>query len=117
MFSRRRGDKLASLLKMNKCTDKSYVAIEKIRKHHPNIDMEPLFEWNMEGECERDLKALPYIVAWFERAQEAVAEEEEGDFVVDVRKLTMIYQFATTMPLLFVPAYQDAKKRKRDAGM
>ena len=30
--------------------------------------MEALFEWKMEGEGERDLKALPFVVAWFERA-------------------------------------------------
>ena len=132
-----RGDsELASLLKMNKGTNKSHVAIKKILKYHPNIDMEPLFEWNMEGEGERNLKALPYVIAWFERAQEAVAgtvsdsEEssvDEGEangkskdcerYKIDKRKLAVTYQFAQAMPLLFVPTSHmkgGDNKRKRD---
>ena len=37
-------DHLATVLDLNKGTDKSHVAIKKILKYHPNIDMEPLFE-------------------------------------------------------------------------
>ena len=96
--------KLTSLLKMNKGKNKSHVAIKKILKYHPNIDMEPLFEWNMEGDGERDLKALPYVVAWFDRAGEAVASDEgEDSYNIDGRKLSALYQFALAMPLLFVP--------------
>ena len=107
---------------MNKGKNKSHVAIKKVLKYHPNTDMEPLFEWNTEGEGEgeRDLKALPYVVAWFERAGEAVADDEGESVVVDVRKLSAIYQFAQEMPLLFVPVSQnikDAKKGKRDVGL
>ncbi|MDB4430429.1 hypothetical protein N9140_00565, partial [bacterium] len=86
--------------------------------NHPNIDMEPLFEWNMEGEGEHDLKALPYVVAWFDRAQEAVASDEGGDsYNINERKLSAIYQFAKAMPLMFVPVPHDKggdHKRKRD---
>ena len=113
-----RGDKLNSLLRMNENTNKSRVAIKKILKYHPSIDMEPFFEWNMEGDGERDLKALPYVVAWIERAQEAVADIEECEsYNIDARKLTAMYQFAQAMPLLFVPASQGKggsdNKRKR----
>ena len=98
------GDELDSLLNLNKCTDKSHVAIKKILKYHPNIDMEPFFEWNMEGEGERDLKALPYVVAWFERAGEAVSGTRgEDSYNIDGRKLSAIYQFARAMPLMLVP--------------
>ena len=117
---RSRGDKLRFLLQQNRGTNKSHVAIKKILKYHPNIDMEPFFEWNTEGEGGRDLKALPYVVAWFERAGEAVADDEEESVVVDVRKLSAIYQFAQEMPLLFVPVSQNiknSKKRKRDVGL
>ena len=80
--------------------------------------MEPLFEWNMEGEGERDLKALPYVAAWFDRAREAVAGEERGGSCnIEKRKLTAIYQFAQAMPLMFVPsshAKGGDNKRKRD---
>lgn len=109
-LSRDRG--LVSLLKMNKDTNKSHVAIKKILKYHPN-DMEPLFVWNVEGEGERDLKALPYVMAWFERARAV------GSYNVDQMKLSAIYQFARAMPLLFVPAShvkgENNKKQKMDS--
>ena len=49
-------------------------------------------------------KALPYVIAWFEKAEEAVAGEEEWSYNIEERKLSAIYQFAQAMPLLFVPA-------------
>ncbi len=84
--------------------------------------MEPLFEWNLDGEW--TLKSLPYVVTWFMKAKEAAAHDEETRFVdcpvsvfdVEKRKLTAIYQFALAMPELIVPASHvkvDGKKRKR----
>ena len=108
---------IVPLLTLNEGTNKSHVAIKKILKYHPNIDMEPLFEWNMEGEGERYLKALPYVIAWFDRAREAVANEERGERNnIGERKLSAIYQFAKAMPLLFVPTHHikgENNKRKR----
>ena len=103
------------ILNLNSSTNKSRVAIEKVIKCHPNIDMEPLFNWNMEGECDQDLKALPYVISWFERALEALP----GDMRHNIykRKLTVIYQFAKALPLLFVPAShikRNENKRKRE---
>ena len=115
-LQQRKGGHLHPLLRMNEGTNKSHVAIKKILKYHPNIDMEPLFEWNMEGEGERDLKALPFVVAWFDRAGEAVAGEEGGSYNIDERKLSAMYQFAKAMPLMFVPASHNKggnNKRKR----
>ena len=74
-----RGDHpLRSLERLNKDTNQSNGAIRKILKYHPNMDMdmEPLFEWNLE-EDGQDLKALPYVVSWFGRAEEAVAEDDD----------------------------------------
>ena len=112
------GTHLGSLLQLNMCPNKSHVAIKKILKYHPNIDMAPLFDWDMEGEDEHNLKALPYVIAWFERAQVAVAEEEDGEsYNIEGRQLSAIYQFARALPLLFVPASHHVKggdhKRKR----
>ena len=103
------GPHLESLLELNMGHNKSHVAIKKILKYHPSINMAPLFEWNMEGEGERDLKALPYVIAWFERAGEAVSGDEGGEesYNIDERKLTAIYQFAKAMPLMFVPVSHD----------
>ena len=52
---------------MNRSTNKSHVAIKKIMKYHLNIDISPMFEWDLEGE--RNLKALPHLVFWFESSQ------------------------------------------------
>ena len=113
-----------SLVRINiSSKNKSHVAIKKILKYHPNLDMEPLFEWDAEGE--QTLKALPYVISWFGKAEEAIAkggedkddllylndlEEEEAAEVykgedkecnILQRKLTAILQFARVMPLLF----------------
>ena len=106
---------LLSSLNTNEHTDKSHVAIKKILKYHPNIDMEPLFEWDADGE--QTLKALPYIVDWFERATDAVVDLRRETYQVEEKKLSAIFQFTTSMPLLFVPTSRievDNKKRKRD---
>jgi hypothetical protein len=116
------GDLCLSLLKLNRGgANKADIAMKKILKHYPDMDMEPLFEWDAEEE-ERNLKALPYVVDWFERAesafrydwnnydkklynepaQETIAEDvEEERFIVEKRKLDAINQFARAMPLLF----------------
>ena len=69
---------------------------------------------------ERDLKALPFVIAWFDRAREAVAGEPGRGhhlmYGIDERKLSAIYQFARAMPLLFVPTSHikgESNKRKR----
>ena len=95
---RENGPHLASLLSMNSDSNKSHVAIRKILKYHPNIDMEPLFDWDAEGE--QTLKALPYIIDWFEGAREAIAIDDE-QYGIEERKLYAVFQFARAMPLLF----------------
>ena len=114
-LSQRSGEQLRSLLELNENTNKSHVAIKKILTYHPNINMEPLFNWNMEGDGERNLKALPYVIAWFVRAEGAIAEDEdEESYNLEQRKLDTIYQFACAMPLLFVPASGISKKGTRN---
>ena len=112
-LSRRSGEQLRSLLELNENTNKSHVAIKKILTYHPNINMEPLFEWNMEGEAECNLKALPYVLSWFERAEGAIADEEGREsYNIERRKLDAFYQFAQAMPLLFVPAAHTKEVNK-----
>ena len=114
------GQKLQSLLRINADTNKSHVAIRKILCRYPDIDMEPLFQWDAEGE--QTLKALPHIINWFERAEViAAADDEEGEtYRINDRKLSAIFQFAKAMPLLLegvVNVRVDAdKKRKRSDG-
>ena len=97
----RHGQQLESLLELNRDTNKNHVAITKILKYHPNMDMGPFFEWGMEEEGEQNLKALPYVVNWFERARVAVADEEEEQYNLGGRKLNATFQFVKSMPLLF----------------
>ena len=112
--------KLESSLRMNKCNNKRHVAINKILEYHPNIDMEPLFELDEKGE--RSLKGMPYVIDWFKKAQEAAAHHEEIFLSVksrktrsiDQQKLSAIYQFASAMPLLFIPIdHTKGKDTKR----
>ena len=117
---------LVSLLDLNGSTsNKSHVAMKKILRHHPNIDMEPLFGWDMDDEW--TLKALPYVVEWFDKAwivKESEFDESHSAFVRELRRdrffsrrtLSSIYEFAKAMPLRFVPTdhvKSDKKKRKR----
>lgn len=112
------------------------MAIKKVLKYHPDIDMSTLFDLAAEGE--KNLKALPAVVNWFHKAEEAIADEDEdgsvyrfheeleedstddeseGDYNLDARKLSAIYQFAQAMPLLIVPVShikENDKKRKRE---
>jgi len=65
------GAKLKSLLELNKSTrNKRHVAIKKILLYYtPDFDMEPLFDLSLEEEdSERNLKALPHVISWFETA-------------------------------------------------
>lgn len=126
------GQQLTTLLQMNEGANKSQVAIRKILKHHPNLDMSPLFEWGAEEDGERTLKALPYVINWFDRARVAVVDEyssnpcDDGSILfschidyyhIAERKLSAIFQFAKTMPLLFCMKVDVSKKRMRDDGL
>ena len=55
--------------------------------------METIFEWDAEGGG-HNLKALPYVMDWFERAREAVAagEYEHKSDSIEERKLTRLPQ-------------------------
>lgn len=76
-------------LVLNKSSDvKGRVAIRKILQYHRNFDLEPLFEW--------DLKVLPHLAVWFDRAWACV--DYSKAISVNKRKLTSIYQFIRALP-------------------
>jgi len=108
---------LLDLLRMNRCEDKVHVAFIKILKYHPNIDIESLFELDKKGE--RNLKALPYIISWFQRARAATEHYETEEYHVESKKLSAMYQFVQAMPTLFVSTdsnnTSEGRKRKRDS--
>ena len=111
---------LTDILGLNRGTkNKSHVVMKKILKHLPCIDMEPLYAWDSKDE--QTLKGLPYVIDWFDRAEEAIEKANDRvnyDYQVETKKLTAIYQFARAMPILFVPPshtkVDNIKKRKRD---
>jgi len=69
------------------------------------MDMKIFFQLGSDDDEEKgNLKALPYLIAWFDRAREVVtkSDEEEGGYTVEERKLSSIYQYVRAMPLRFV---------------
>ena len=95
---------LSSLLKLNKGRNKSHVAIRKILEFQPNIfsDMQPFFaDWILDDE--QSLKALPYVIDVLNKAKAARAWSMIGQHQnIKRKKLSAIYEFARTMPLMFV---------------
>ena len=78
-------------LKLNKCSDKENVAIKKMLRYHSEFDMQPLLEW--------DLKALPFVMNWFDSAA-----EECPDFEPKISKLRLssLFDCVRGMPILSV---------------
>ena len=69
---------LAISLSLNEVDDKKQVAIKKILKHHQYFDMQPFFKW--------DLKVLPLVIDWFERAKSievAGGDDDHEEVVVE----------------------------------
>ncbi|KAL9178491.1 hypothetical protein ACHAXT_001829 [Thalassiosira profunda] len=78
-------------LRLNHDSVKKRVALTKILNHQDDIDMQPLFEW--------DLKVLPSVIQWCERAAYYWIESQECN---RKRKLEAIYQFIRGMPNLTI---------------
>jgi len=103
-----RGDTLTSLLRMNKSSNKSHVAIRKILKFQPNVfsDMQPFFADWISDDDEQSLKALPYIIDWLNKAARITAQSSPDMIYqyknIKLKKLSAIYEFARTMPVMFV---------------
>lgn len=99
-------DGVSSSLALNwSSDDKNQVAIKKILKHHRHLNMEPFFEW--------DLKILPLMISWLERARSIEGTDE---YVIDKHKLGGIYQFIRAMPDIFEPApTAGGRRRKRSS--
>ena len=82
---------LNEILDMNQLGDNKKVAIIKILKHHPHLNMQLFFEW--------DFKVLPLVVKFWEKAATCVVRIEGG---IRSRKLWSIYQFIRGMPLVYI---------------
>eukprot|EP00985_Skeletonema_marinoi_P014355 scaffold7266_cov121-Skeletonema_marinoi.AAC.17 len=100
-----------TLNKLQNCA----AAICKILKNHPDIDIEPLFQWK--------LKCLPLVVTWLENARSYLGNVNESTGTFQCRQLSALYKFVRGMPQLSVDGYRGkemkdiqsmTKKRKFD---
>ncbi|KAL7455389.1 hypothetical protein ACHAWC_009216 [Mediolabrus comicus] len=113
------------LLDLNKhYTNNDHVATRKILLSHPDFDVEPCFEWN--------LNLLPLVVSWFERVSALMDDKSWFELAMtpefshksmycfeERRKLSTMYKFVRGLPLLVVDGYSSSKnavsrKRKFD---
>ena len=93
-----------SLLFNNNRSDRKQVAIKKILRRHRRFDMKPFFEW--------DMKMLPSVGSWFDRARACAGNNEARS--VNVRQLDAIYQFIHAMPDTFDVAPKGAKRKRSE---
>ena len=84
---------VVSLLELNRCVDKRCVAKKKILKYHRHFDIQPFVQW--------DFKVLPLLTHWLDKAF-PFSIEFEMNGTVEMRKLTVIYEFIQALPELFV---------------
>ena len=77
-------------------------AICKILHSHPDIDVTPLFQFN--------LKCLPLVVAWLEKAKQYLDNVNESTESFQGRCLSAVYKFIRGMPQLVADGYRRQKK-------
>ena len=73
----------------------------KIFMSHPDLDMEPLFDYK--------LKLLPWVIGWFRKSIRLCGEEvgvwKERPHKLRCRELSAVYKFVHGMPMLISDGY------------
>ena len=92
---------IVKYLKWNRSHNQA-AAICKILRSHPDIDITPLFEFN--------LTCLPMVFEWFEKAKSYLDEVNESSESFQRRQFSAVYKFIRGMPLLAVNSYRSQKK-------
>ncbi|KAL7458561.1 hypothetical protein ACHAWC_010922 [Mediolabrus comicus] len=98
---------IRSYLRVNHWSRKSAVAIYKILRSHPDLDMEPFFKLKMQF--------LPAVMSWFERVEyieDNLIEHElidESERRCQNRKLSALYKFVRGMPDLTIIGYWEGR--------
>lgn len=73
----------------------------KIFMSHPDLDMEPLFNFK--------LKLLPWVIEWFRKSIRLCSEEvgvwKEWPHALRCRELSAVYKFVHSMPMLISDGY------------
>ena len=88
-------------LKWNKSL-KHAAALCKILRSHPYVDVTPLFQFN--------LKCLPLVVEWLEKAKSYCEEVNESSEAFQRRQISTVYKFIRGMPLLAAGGYRSQTK-------
>ena len=94
---------IAAYLQLNKYHNQA-AAICKILRSHPDIDITPLFEFNM--------KCLPLVVEWLEKSKLHRYKVNESTEVFKNRQLSAVFKFICGMPLVAANGYRSQKKMK-----
>ena len=89
---------IVDFLELNKSM-KHDAAICKILDSHPDIDVTPLFEFN--------LMCLPLVVAWLDKAKSYRSKVNESPGVFKNRQLSAVYKFIRGMPLLAANGFRS----------
>ena len=93
---------IANILRLNESQNQG-AAICKILRSHPDIDITPLFEFN--------LKCIPLVVEWFEDAKSYHDEVNESSEVFQCRQLSAVYRFIRGMPLVAANGFRSQKMK------
>eukprot|EP00985_Skeletonema_marinoi_P024796 scaffold17578_cov73-Skeletonema_marinoi.AAC.2 len=93
---------IVEYLTLNRVSQKN-AALRKILDSHPDIDVEPLFQWK--------LKCLPLVVRWLENARSYLGNVNESTEVFQCRQLSAVYKFVRGMPQLAVDGYRGEKMK------
>ncbi len=92
---------VAQYLKWNKSL-KHAAALCKILRSHPDVDITPLFQFN--------LKCLPLVVEWLEKTKSYCEEVNESSEAFQCRQISTVYKFIRGMPLLAACGYRSQTK-------
>ena len=83
---------VVSLLDLNRDNgDKGQIAMTKILQHHSHFNMQPFFEW--------ELKVLPLMISWLEKARTRTSNLGEK---IKRTKLSIAYDFVREFPMLYI---------------
>jgi len=58
------------------------------------------------------LKALPFVISWVDRNSRAIADTGDAN-PSNIRLSTVMYQYATASPLVFIPSTGETRKKRR----
>jgi len=86
-------------LGMNRWCGARNAAKSKIMHFFPDLDMVPLFQWN--------LKFLPLVKSWFENT---TSSNDEFEANIRNRELSAVYQFVRGLPVLVVSAEEEERR-------